>query len=469
MLERLFRLSEHGTSVRTELRAGLVTFLTMSYIIFVQPAVLGLTGMDAGAVFTATCLASAVATLLMAFGANYPVALAPCMGENFFFVTVAFLSVGGTAVGWQGALAAVFVSGVLFLALGLFRFREAIFAAIPPALRHAIAVGIGVFIALIGLHDAGIVVKALNPANPLDPGPLVTLGDLSQPAPLLALFGLVLTAALLARRVRGAILIGLLGTAAAGLVASAALGLDPPLVAYPGGSPVGMPPSLAPIAFQLDLGSLLRPGMAGIVLVFTLMVLFDTVGTLTGVAQQAGLMKDGKLPRVGRALLADACGTTVGALLGCSTVSSYIESASGVAEGGRTGLASVMTAALFLLALFFGPIVQMVGGGTVMAMGDGLPVLPVNPVIAPVLVLVGAMMVQGVRHIPWDDWTEAVPSFLVIVGMPFTFNIATGLAFGFLSYPLLKLLAGKGREVGWLLYVLGVVFAIHLALVVHYH
>lgn len=448
MLERFFRLAEHGTTARRELRGGLVTFLTMSYIIFVQPAVLGLTGMDPGAVMTATCLASALATLIMAFGANYPVALAPCMGENFFFVSVAALTVGGTQVGWRGALAAVLVSGVLFLALSLFKVRERIFAAIPGSLRHAIAVGIGVFIALIGLYDGGIVVN--------DPHALVTLGDLSGGAPLLTLFGLALTAVLLARRVPGAILVGILATALVGLPFG--------IVRWPGGLPVSTPPSLAPIAFEFDLAILLQPGMAGVVLVFLLMVLFDTIGTLTGVAEQAGLMREGTLPRAGRALLSDACGTTAGALLGCSTVSSYIESAAGVAEGARTGLASVMTALLFLAALFFAPVVQMVGGGTPQPGGP-----PLYPVIAPVMILVGAMMATGVRRIAWDDPTESIPAFLVIVGMPFTFNIATGLALGFISYPVIKLLAGRGREVSWLVYVLGAVFVGHLALVVHFH
>jgi len=448
LLERLFRLSEHGTTARRELRGGAVTFLTMSYIIFVQPAVLGLTGMDPGAVMTATCVASALATLVMAFGANYPVALAPCMGENFFFVTVAGLTVAGQQVGWRGALAAVFVSGVLFLGLSLFKVRERIFHAIPGSLRHAIAAGIGVFIALIGLSEAGVVVN--------NPHALVTLGDLSAGTPLLALFGLALTAALMARRVPGAILLGMLATALVGLPFE--------IVTWPGGLPVSAPPSLAPVAFELDLGALAEPAMVGVVLVFLLMVLFDTVGTLTGVAHHAGLMREGTLPRAGRALLSDAVGTTAGALLGCSTVSSYIESAAGVSEGARTGLASVVTAALFLLALFFAPVVQMVGGGTPQAAGP-----PLHPVIAPAMILVGAMMMRGVREIAWDDLTEAIPAFLVIVGMPFTYNIATGLALGFIAYPLLKLLAGRGREVGALVYVLGLVFVGHLALVVHFH
>ncbi|MBM4321405.1 MAG: NCS2 family permease [Deltaproteobacteria bacterium] len=446
LLERLFRLTDNGTTVRTEIRAGAVTFLTMCYIIFVQPVVLGSVGMDKGALMVATCLASALACLVMAFVANYPVALAPCMGENFFFATVATMVIGGTAVGWRVALTTVFISGVLFLVLSFFKVRERIFEAIPSSLRHSIAAGIGVFIAFIGLREAGIVVG--------NPGSLVTLGDLSQGAPLLALFGLVLTAALLARRVKGAILIGLLVTAVVGLPFG--------LVVYPGGAPLSAPPSLAPIAFQLDFAGTFTTPMVPIIIVFFLMVLFDTIGTLTGVGEQTGLIKEGKMPRVGRALLADACGTTAGALLGCSTVSSYIESAAGVAEGGRTGLAPVFTALLFLLAIFFMPIVSMIGGGVVPAGGGA----PIHPVIAPVMIIVGSMMCMSLAKVPWTDPTEAIPAFLVIIGMPLTYNIANGLALGFAAYPLLKLLAGKGREVNWLVYVLGAVFVGHLVLVV---
>jgi len=431
-LDRFFGLSASGTTVRQELRGGLVTFLTMSYIIFVQPGVLQQAGMDFGAVMVATCLASALATFVMAFGANYPVALAPCMGENFFFLTVCLGVVTGFKIPWQVALAAVLVSGVLFLLLSAFRLREAIFDALPQSLKFAIPVGIGLFIAFIGLQQAGLVVAA--------PGSMVKLGRLSSGPALLSLGGLVLTAALLALRVRGAILFGLLATTLAGLPFG--------LTEYHG--LVSAPPDLTPVLFQVDLAGLLDVAMIPVVVIFLFMVLFDTIGTLVGVGQQAGLMRAGKLERVGRALLSDAVGTTAGALLGTSTVSSYIESAAGVAAGARTGLASVTTGLLFLLAVFFFPLVRMVGGGVVV---DGVSY---NPITAPVMILVGSMMVKNVREIPWDEPTEAIPAFLVLVGIPLTYSIADGLALGFVAYPLLKLLSGKARQVPVLVYVLAV-------------
>jgi len=431
LLQRLFKLEENRTSVRAEVRGGVVTFLTMSYIIFVQPGVLSGAGMDFGAVMVATCLASALATFVMAFGANYPVALAPCMGENFFFVTVVLGVVTGAAVSWQAALAAVFVSGVLFLLMSLFKLREAIFDAIPLSLKFAIPAGIGVFIAFIGMQQGGLVVAAK--------GSMVKLGDLSSGPALLTLFGLVLISVLMTLKVKGAILIGLIVTTLAGLPFD--------LTVYHG--VVDLPPDISPVFLQMDLKGLLDVAMIPVVVIFLFMVLFDTIGTLVGVGQQAGLMKEGKLERVGRALLSDAVGTTAGAMLGTSTVSSYIESAAGVSAGARTGLASVVCGILFLLALFFYPLVQMVGGGVEVSEGVFL-----HPVTAPVMILVGSMMVKAVKHIPWDDPSEAIPAFLIILGMPLTYSIADGLALGFIAYPLLKLCSGKGREVSVLVYVM---------------
>jgi len=433
LLQRLFKLEENQTSVRAEVRGGVVTFLTMSYIIFVQPGVLSGAGMDFGAVMVATCLASALATFVMAFGANYPVALAPCMGENFFFVTVVLGVVTGAAVSWQAALAAVFVSGVLFLLMSLFKLREAIFDAIPLSLKFAIPAGIGVFIAFIGMQQGGLVVAAK--------GSMVKLGDLSSGPALLTLFGLVLISVLMTLKIKGAILIGLIVTTLAGLPFD--------LTAYHG--VVDLPPDISPVFLQMDLKGLLDVAMIPVVVIFLFMVLFDTIGTLVGVGQQAGLMKDGKLERVGRALLSDAVGTTAGAMLGTSTVSSYIESAAGVSAGARTGLASVICGILFLLALFFYPLVQMVGGGVEVA-----PKVFLHPVTAPVMILVGSMMVKAVKHIPWDDPSEAIPAFLIILGMPLTYSIADGLALGFIAYPLLKLCSKKGREVSVLVYVMAV-------------
>jgi adenine/guanine/hypoxanthine permease len=430
---RFFKLSENQTNVHSEVRGGIVTFLTMSYIIFVQPGVLSQAGMDFGAVMVATCLSSALATFVMAFGANYPVALAPCMGENFFFVTVCLGVVTGTAVPWQTALAAVLVAGVLFLLLTFFRLREAIFNSLPLSLKYAIPVGIGLFVAFIGLQQGGWVVSA--------PGSMVKLGNLSSGPALLTLFGLVVTSVLMVLKIRGSILWGLLLTTAAGLPFG--------LVRYHG--VVSLPPDLRPVLFQVNLSGLLDLAMVPVVVIFLFMVLFDTIGTLVGVGQQAGLMKDGKLDRVGRALLSDAVGTTAGALLGTSTVSSYIESAAGVAAGAKTGLASVVTGVLFLLSLFFYPLVQMVGGGVEVTPGNFL-----HPVTAPVMILVGSMMIKGVREIPWDQPDEAIPAFLVVLGIPFTYSIADGLALGFVSYPILKLLSGKARQCSVLVYVMAV-------------
>jgi adenine/guanine/hypoxanthine permease len=442
MLERLFRLGAHGTTARREVRAGAVTFMTMAYIVFVNPAVLSQAGMDFGALTVATCVAAALGSALMALLANYPVALAPGMGENFFFVSVVGGAVTGAKVPWPAALAAVFVSGALFLVLGAFRLRERVFEIIPASLKHGIAVGIGLFVAFIGLKEAGIIVAA--------PGSFVRLGDLRSPAALLALGGLLVTAVLLARRVAGAILWGILAAGAAAL----ALGL----VRWHG--LVSAPPSIAPLALRLDLRAALDLALLPVVLLFLFMVLFDTVGTLVGVGMQAGLVRDGKLERAGRAFLADAAATTAGALLGTSTVTAYVESATGVAEGGRTGLTALTVAGLFLLSLFFYPLIQMVGGGVAV---PGSPV-PLHPITAPALIVVGSMMAANVRAIEWDRADEAIPAFLVILGTPLTFSIADGLALGFIAHPLLKLLSGRAREVHPLMAVLAALFIARYAL-----
>jgi adenine/guanine/hypoxanthine permease len=428
VLERLFRLRERSTTVAAELRGGAVTFATMSYIVFVQPAVLSrAAGMDFGAVMTATCLSAAFATLVMGLWANYPVAEAPLMGENFFFgISVVSLM----KVPWETALGIVFLSGVLFLGLTLLRVREMVLDAIPASLKAAIAAGIGVFIAFIGLTQAGIVAK--SPA----PGAYVQIGDLGSPVALVALAGLAVTAVLFARGVRAAVLIGLALTTvlavAAGLVRPSGL--------------VSAPPSLAPTLLKMDLAGAWRH--VDLVLVFLVMLVFDTVGTLIGVSEQAGLIVDGRLPRADRAMLADAAGTLAGAALGTSTVSSYIESASGVAEGARTGLANVMTAALFLAALFFAPVVAMVGGGVSVA---GLYYYPIT---APVVILVGSLMMGQAARIPWRDPTEAIPAFVTLTLIPLTFNIAHGVAGGIVFYTLVKAGARRGRDVSWLMWIL---------------
>jgi adenine/guanine/hypoxanthine permease len=441
VLERLFHLAEHNTSVRTELIAGLTTFLTMAYIIFVQPAVLAAAGMDFGAVLVATCIASGIATLLMAVLANYPIAVAPAMGHNFYF---AFTVVAGMQVPWQVALGAVACAGLLFIATAGIGLRERVIVAIPESLKHAIAVGIGLLIALIGLEWGGIVRGA--------PGTLVALGDLRLPPVLLTLLGLVLMAVLMSRRVSGALLIGML--------ASAAVGLSAGLVRYQG--LMSRPPSIAPTLMRLDVLGALRPSMAVVVLIFFLLALFDSVGTLVGVAGRAGLMRGNTLPRARGALLADAIGTVVGAGLGTSTVTAYIESSTGVAAGGRTGLANVVTALMFFLSLFLYPLVRMIGGGY--PIGEGVVLYPV---IAPALILVGTMMMPAVRTIAWDDATEGIPAFLTIIVMPLAVSITDGIAFGVISHTLLKVVTGRGREAHPLMYAFAVVFVARYAFLIH--
>lgn len=438
MLERLFHLRERQTTPAAELRGGAVTFATMSYIIFVQPAVLSqAAGMDFGAVMTATCVSAALATLVMGLWANYPIAEAPLMGENFFF---AISVVSLMKVPWTAALGIVFLSGVLFLCLTLLRVREMILDAVPASLKAAIAAGIGIFIAFVGLTQAGIVAKSPAPAA------YVQIGDLASPVALVALAGLGVTAVLFARGVRGGILMGLAFTTALAIAAG---------LVRPSGV-VALPPSLAPTLFKMDLGAAGRH--VDLILVFLIMLVFDTVGTLIGVSEQAGLTVDGRLPHADRAMLADAVGTLAGAALGTSTVSSYIESASGVAEGARTGLANMLTAALFLAALFFAPVVAMVGGGVSVA---GLYYYPIT---APVVILVGSLMMAQARRIPWQDPTEAIPAFATLTLIPFTFNIAHGVAGGIIFYVLVKAGAGRRREVSWLMWVLAAVLLAAYAL-----
>jgi AGZA family xanthine/uracil permease-like MFS transporter len=434
LLERLFRIRERGSTPASEVRGGAVTFLTMSYIVFVQPAVLSENaGMDFGAVLVATCLSAALATVIMGLWANYPIAQAPLMGENFFFA-ISVVTVMG--IPWQTALGIVFLSGVLFLILTVFRVREAILDAIPEGLKSAIAAGIGLFIAFIGLAQGGIVAK--HPA----PGAFVQIGDLGHAIAWTSLAGVALVGVLVARRMRGAILLGMAGTATLATV----LGL----VHIDG--VIARPPSLQPTFLALDIAGAVQH--VDLILIFLFMLVFDTVGTLIGVSAQAGLLVDGRLPRADRAMISDAVGTLFGALLGTSTVSSYIESASGVAEGARTGLANLVTAALFLAALFFAPVVSALGGGVER---DGLMYYPIT---APVVILVGALMLGASRRIAWDDMTEAIPAFLTMVLMPFTYNIAHGVAAGIVSYVVVKAGAGRAREVSWLMWGTAIVLVI---------
>jgi AGZA family xanthine/uracil permease-like MFS transporter len=424
MLERLFRLRENGTNVRTETIAGATTFMAMAYIIFVNPGLLSSSagaGMDFRAVMAATCISSAMATLLMAFLANYPIALAPGMGLNAYF---SFVLCGKMGVPWPIALGIVFISGVVFTVLTLARVRELIVTAIPGSLKLATAGGIGLFIAFLGLKDAGIIES--------DPAAYLTLGDLHRPETLLALFGLAFTAILMAAKVRGGIFWGILGTGV--------LGLATGIIRFTG---VFAAPTIAPTLFKMDPLGALRWEYLTPIFVFLFFDMFDTVGTLIGVGEQAGFMKDGKLPRVNRALL------------GTSTTTSYIESAAGVSAGGRTGFANVITAALFLIALFFSPLAEMFGGGFEIAPGIFL-----HPVTAPALVIVGCLMMKCITRVDWDDYSESIPAFLTLIIMPLTSSIAHGLAIGFISYPLIKACSGKARDVHWLVYLLAALFVL---------
>jgi len=431
MLDRIFKLKDNKTTIGQEMIGGTTTFMTMAYIIFVQPAVLSAAGMDFGAVMVATCISSAVATFLMAFLANYPIALAPAMGHNFFFVYTICLAMG---IPWQTALGANFISGAAFIILAVFGLREMLINAIPNSLKQAIAVGIGLFIALIGFQWAGIVVYK--------PGTILGLGDLHSTPVLLAIFGLLLITALYTYKVKGAIVIG--------IIVTALIGIPLGIVKYQG--IISTPPSVAPTIFKLNINAAFTISLLPTIFILFFLDLFDTVGTLIGVSEQAGFVKDGKLPRARKALLSDAIGTLFGTIMGTSTVTSYIESSTGVASGARTGLANVLTGSLFLIALLFYPLVKMIGGGY--AIEGGV----LYPVTAPALIIVGTLMISGVSRIKWDDFTEAIPAFLTIVIMPYAYSITEGIAVGFIFYVLLKTITGKIKDIHPIMIIFSVLF-----------
>ncbi len=435
LLEKLFQLSQRNTTVKIEFIAGVTTFMTMSYIIFVQPVVLSNAGIDFGAGLIATCIGSAIGSIIMALLANYPIALAPGMGENFFF---SYTVVKGMGLSWQSALAIVFISGVLFSILSLVKLREAVIDAMPMCLKNSIATGIGLFITLIGFIQAGII--KINSGTHLP-----QLGEIHRVEVIISIIGLIFTSVLLSRGVKGSILIG--------IIFSTVLAIVLGVVKFDG-KIFSLPEVKEPAFLKLDFSNFFDISFIVAVLVFLYMVLFDTVGTLIGVGHSAGLVgKDGKLPRAERALLSDALGTTFGALLGTSTVTAYIESASGVAVGGRTGLTSIFVAFFFLISLFFYPIIKLIGGGVEIAPGYVL-----YPITAPALIIVGSMMVRPVVNIQWDDYTEAIPAFITMLGIPLTFSIADGIALGFTSYTLVKLLSGRARDVNLFIIILTLIF-----------
>lgn len=410
MLESFFKLKEQGTNVKTEVIAGFTTFLTMAYIVFVNPSILALTGMDFNAVFVATCLAAALGTAIMALVANYPIALAPGMGLNAYFT---FTVVQGMGVPWQTALGAVFISGIIFLAVSLFKVREAIVNAIPHSLKLAISAGVGMFLAIIALKNAGVVVGS--------PATLVTLGDIHAPQTLLAILGFFMIVAMEYRKIHGSIIIAILAVT----VLSIAMGLSEFKGVF------SAPPSMAPTLMQMDLAGALNAGLIGVIFVFFFVDLFDTTGTLVGVSHRAGLLdKDGKLPRLKKALLADSVAITAGAAMGTSSTTAYIESAAGTAVGGRTGLTALVVSLLFLAALWFSPL-----AATVPAYAT-----------APALCYVAVLMARGLAEIEWNDLTESAPAVMTAFAMPFTFSIADGIAFGFISYTVIKLLAGRYKD-----------------------
>ena len=432
-MEKFFELKKHGTNTRTEIIAGITTFMTMAYILVVNPIILSSTGMDQNAVFTATALSAAIATLIMALYAKYPFALAPGMGLNAYF---AYTVVANQGLSWEFALTAVLIEGIIFIALSLFKGREVIFDAIPLTLKKAVSVGIGLFISLIGLSGSGIIVRP--------EGTILGLGNITEGTALLALIGLVITFILVIRKVKGALLLG--------IIITTIIGIPMGITTIPEGFKIfSLPPSVEPIAFKFDFSQIFTTQMFMAVLTFLFVDMFDTVGTLAGVASKSNMLdKDGKLPRVSKAFFADSVGTVVGSMLGTSTVTTFVESSAGVAEGGRTGLTSLTTAVMFLLALFIAPIFALVPAAAT----------------APALITVGMFMMEPIMDIDFRDYTEAIPAFLTIAMMPFAYSIAEGIFFGMISYTLLKTVAGKTKEVSPLMWVLSILFVLRYIFIV---
>lgn len=424
-MKEFFKLEQNETNVQTEFMAGLTTFLTMVYIIIVNPAILSAAGVPFDQVFMATVITAVTGTLYMGIFANYPIAIAPGMGLNAYFASV----VATQGVSYQVVFGTVFLAGVIFMLLSFTKLRETLIGAIPPSLKFGITSGIGLFIAFLGLKMSGIVVP--NEAN------MVGFGDLHEPVTLLTLAGLFITLILFIWKVKGALFIGMLITGILGFLTGH--------LEFSGF--MSMPP--APVFFDIDIGGVFSNGLYTVVFAFLLVTIFDTTGTMIGVAEQAGFMKDGNLPRAKNALLADATATTVGSLFGTSPATAYVESTSGVAAGGRTGLTSIFVAGLFAISIFFSPIIKVIAD---------LPAIT-----APVLIIVGCFMMEGLARIDWKTFDEAFPAFAIILTMPLTSSIATGISIGFITYPLLKLVSGKGKEVHWLLYLFGIIFVLQMA------
>ncbi|WP_432737354.1 NCS2 family permease [Pediococcus pentosaceus] len=428
LLEKTFHLSEQGTTVKREILAGLTTFVSMAYILFVNPSILGAAGMDKGAVFTATALSAILGSVLMAFLANYPIAVAPGLGDNAFFT---FSVVLGMGISWQKAMAGVFIASVLFTILSFLKVREIVIDAIPKDLKLAMAAGIGIFIAFVGLQGGGLVVASKTS--------LVEIGSLAVPTTWLAIFGIIVIAILMAKKVPGSIFIGLVSTALLGLITG--------LIKMPANI-ISLAPSMKP-TFGVGISylpSVMDPQMWAVVLIFLLVAFFDTAGTLIGLAQQAGIIKDNKMPRIGQALMADSVSMLAGSVMGTTPTAAYVESSAGIAIGGKTGLTSLTVSILFVFSMFFSPLLTVV----------------TNQVTAPALIVVGVLMASSLREIDWGKFEIAMPAFLTIVGMPLTYNISYGIAFGFLTYPILMFAAGRRKEVNYIMWILLFVFVLLL-------
>lgn len=430
LLDRLFHLTENKTTVKRECLAGLTTFVSMAYILFVNPQILGDAGMDAEAVFTATALSAILGCLLMGFLANYPISIAPGLGDNAFFTYSVVLAMG---MPWQQAMAGVFIASILFTVVSIFRIREIIIDAIPQDLKYAMAAGIGIFISFVGLQGGGIVIA--------DPASIISIGSFKVPTTWLTIFGTLVTALLMARKIPGSIFYGIVITALAGLVTG---------VIAPPDSIISMAPSLAPTfgVGVTHMGAILTdPTMWAVVVIFFLVAFFDTAGTLIGLAQQAGFMHNGKMPRIGRALMADSLSMLAGAVMGTTPTAAYVEASAGIAMGARTGLTAVVVAILFGVSMIFSPLLAVVTAN----------------VTAPALIVVGVLMASALKEIRWDEFEIALPSFLIVIGMPLTFNISYGIAFGFIFYPLVMIAAGRRKELNWIIWLMFVLFLLLLA------
>jgi len=423
-MSKFFKLQQNNTDIRTEIIAGMTTFLTMMYIVIVNPVILSAAGVPFDQVFMATIIAAVIGTVFMGIFANYPIAIAPGMGMNAYFASV----VAAHGVSYQVVFGTVFLAGVIFILLSLTKLRETLIGAIPYSLKFGITSGIGLFVAFLGLKMSGIVVP--------NEDTMVGLGDLHDPVTLLTLVGLLITLALMTWNIKGALFLGMLITGVIGFFTG--------MLEY--GGITSMPP--APVFFDIDITGVFTHGLYTVVFAFLLVTIFDTTGTMIGVAEQAGFMKNGQMPRAKSALLADATATTVGSLFGTSPSSAYVESTSGVTAGGRTGLTSIVVAALFALSIFFKPIVEAIAN---------LPAIT-----APALIIVGCFMMEGLARIDWKTFDEAFPAFAIILTMPLTSSIATGIAIGFITYPLMKLVSGKGKEVHWIIYVFGFIFLLQM-------